>query len=587
MSLVNCCRLCLEDLITTSGDGRGHFCVPETTVDARPLQHLVEECFGILIADDEKVNKICESCYNDVQFVGRLRNRFLEADAAIKNFYCQLEFSLDVEYLDSPEALIDEDEQNSIIVEEAFPDVESVDCDEIQECYDDDLHEEVKAETLEMLVEESVDTVDEEELTTEIKPEVVEVPEIEAPAPSTTTKPRRRGWRKGCKSKIKKVKSFTCYICTTDFKTLDQLDDHIPLHVGTVEPVCSFCNEEVTTMRHLNMHLQRVHYRKGDRIPCEECKEAGVTREFSSTYHLQDHVKRVHQGIKEVLERKFVCSYCGKNFNRASNMRLHENIHTKAVLFKCKYCTTFVATSRSGLIRHERIHTAEKPFKCDVCDAQFTQSNGLHLHKKYRHTDERPFPCELCEGSVRFKSKYTLQKHLQSHETPGRIKQGIKSDVVEKPLTGPDLKCYFCPAVYRHERHLCKHILAKHPTETVPMIKCEMCVDMKKETYFITEEVKSIHIDNHFKNPPKKVIQKERHCQLCPAVFQTVEALTRHRASHIIHACKVCGKPYKTRAAMRLHYISVHYASRPYKCDQCDAAYGQFTQLTAHMKTHR
>ncbi|XP_055528896.1 zinc finger protein 883-like [Wyeomyia smithii] len=565
MSLLNCCRLCLVDLVQADEEDEPYYCVFGTTIDDRPLPDLVEEYFGIVITEDEKINKICESCYSDVHSVFRLKNRFLQADATIKSFYCKLEFELEAEYLESS-AEADDDEQNSIIVEDNFPDTD----------------EEIKVEPDDLFLDENVDDTPEEEVKIEIESNLVKDEQKQLPP-----KPRRKGWRKGCKSKVKKVKCFTCYICTTDFDTLDQLDEHIPTHVGLVSPVCTFCNKEVTTMRHLNMHLQRTHYRKGDRIPCEECKQDGITKEFSSTYHLQDHVKRVHEGIKEVPERKFVCSYCGKNFNRASNLRLHENIHTKAVLFKCKYCTTFVGTSRSGLIRHERIHTAEKPFKCDECDAQFTQSNGLTLHKKYRHTDERPYSCDLCQGEVSFKSKYTLRKHLRSHEAPGRIRDGMRKDTVEAPTSEPDIKCNFCPAVYHHERHLCKHILAKHPSETVPMIQCEMCAEVGKNTYFITEKVKNIHIGNHLKNPPRKVILKERRCRECPAVFETVEALTRHRQTHVIYACKECGKTYKRRAGLRLHCLSVHYASRPYKCDKCDAAYGQFTQLTAHMKSHR
>ncbi|XP_053683419.1 zinc finger protein ZFP2-like [Sabethes cyaneus] len=587
MNFVNCCRLCLMDLVTDNDDG-GTDCyrVSETTIDAQPLSVALEECFGISIADDEKVNKICETCYNDVHNVVKLRNRFLEADAAIKSFYCQLDYNLDVEYLEGTAETDDDDGRSSIIVEEAFP-YENEQSNVKHNSSDDD--EDIKDEPVDTIVEVNVDETAIEEIKYEMDPDVSVVEEDEklAEVLRNVPKARRKGWRKGCKSKEKKVKFFTCYICTTDFETLEQLDDHIPLHVGTVSPVCTFCSEEVTTMRHLNMHLQRVHYRKGNRIPCEECEKEGITKEFSSTYHLQEHVKRVHQGIKEVLERKFVCSYCGKNFNRASNLRLHENIHTKAVLFKCKYCTTFVGTSRSGLIRHERIHTAEKPFKCDECDAAFTQSNGLQLHKKFRHTDERPFACDLCQGDVRFKSKYTLQKHLRSHEIPGRIKQdGVKSESVGT-FVEPELKCSFCPGVYHQERHLCRHILLKHPNENFPMVQCEMCAEMGKETFFVTENEKTIHLRNHVKNPPRKIIRKERRCRTCSAVFFTIEALTRHRQTHVVHECKECGKTYKRRAGMRLHYLSVHHASRPYKCDKCDVSYGQFTQLTAHLKTHQ
>ncbi|XP_055528895.1 zinc finger protein 761-like [Wyeomyia smithii] len=555
MNLLNSCRLCLVDLLTADDNEEPYYCVFGTTIDDRPLPDLVEDYFGIVITEDEKVNKICESCYSDVHNVFRLKNRILQADATIKSFYRKLEFK------DEGSSADTDDEQNSIF-EDNFLEAD----------------EEINVEP-DLFVEMNINDIPVEEVRSEIKSNPITDKQNQPPP-----KFRRKRRRKGSKPNDKKC--FTCYICTTDFETLEQRDDHIATHIGLVSPVCTFCNEELSTMRYLNMHLQRTHYRTGDRIPCEECKQNGVTREFSSTLCLQNHVKKFHEGIIEVQERKFVCSFCGKKFSRASGLRLHENTHTRAVLFKCRYCTTFVGSSRGSLIRHERIHTAEKPYKCDECDARFTQSNGLTMHKKFRHTDERPFSCDLCVGKVSFKCKYTLRKHLQNHEASGRNKNRVAKTAVIAPAER-ELKCNFCPAVYSMEVHLCRHILAKHPTENVPMIQCEMCAEVGRKNYFITERVKNIHIGNHLKNSLQEGIRKERPCRDCPAVFETIGELKRHRESHIIHACKECDKTYKKSSSLRLHYRSVHLASLPYKCDKCDAAYGQFTQLTAHMKKHQ
>ncbi|XP_058826263.1 zinc finger protein 226-like [Topomyia yanbarensis] len=570
MTFVNCCRLCLEDV--PIDDGGTCFCVNETTVYNQLLRTLIEECFGILITDNETVTKVCKNCYGDVQYVYKLRVRIKDTDDAIKQYYSQLDTKQDIEYLELNDKETHDQQSDGKYdmnnKEEGFPKqgIESI-------MFQEDFSTEIKYE-IEAMEEDTGDGME----NISILPEMVNK-EV-AKSPPKTVKLRRKG-----KGKTKVKNSFTCYICSMDFDTLEELDDHLPSHVGFASLVCNFCQLELTTVRHLNMHLKVTHHTKGKRIPCDECKQIGVAREFSSTYKLQDHIKRVHQGIKEIPELKYVCTYCGKKFSRPFHLKLHENTHTKAIMFQCKYCSKFKTTSRSGLLRHERIHTAEKPFKCDLCDARFAQSNSLQLHKNGVHSNERPFACELCEGDVRFKSKYTLQSHLRIHEKSGKVLRGPRTDPIERPASEPHLKCKFCPAVYYKERFLCSHILDKHPTESVPMIPCELCSEVNKKIFFITQREKDLHLIYHTKIP--KTQKKERSCTECGAVYHTPGAMRRHRQSHVVHECKECGKTYKGRAGLRLHYMSVHYESRPYKCDHCEVSYSQFSQLTSHMKSHR
>lgn len=574
MSLPDCCRLCLKDLADQEQDGDEHFFLTETIVGERLLQHLIEECFEILFTETESVTKVCTSCCNEVQFVDKIRTRVRVADAAVKKYYSQLDVKPDVEFLEELTSLpgSSNDLKDTKVEIEDFSFEDSA-----PESPGDLLSEDEHFKKFKFVeIEDSLrqeNTIMKEELPDE------------NPEDDKVVKPKKHRRIGSTKVVRKKPVCFTCYICTTDFETLVELDNHLPSHVGTVSQTCSLCNEELTTVRHLNMHLQRTHYRKGKRIPCYQCEIDGVTREFSSNYKLQDHIKRVHEGIVEVPERKFVCTYCGKNFSRGTHLRQHENIHTKSVVFSCKHCSNFTATSRSALLRHERIHTAEKPFKCDLCDAQFNQSNGLSSHKVNVHNQDRPFFCELCGEDIRFKTKYTLRVHMRTHEKKesGKIQRGPKNGEVERP-PDPELKCNFCPAVYYKEIFLCKHILAKHPTESVPMIPCELCAEQNKKICFLTAKEKESHISYHTRVSRKT--QKERACKDCGKVFPSSTTLARHRQTHFSNDCKKCGKSYKGRAGLRLHYLSVHFESRPYKCDKCDAAYGQLQQLTAHIKNH-
>lgn len=54
----------------------------------------------------------------------------------------------------------------------------------------------------------------------------------------------------------------------------------------------------------------------------------------------------IHSGKKD-----FICDFCGKGFNRASNLTVHR-----------------------------RIHTGETPFKCQTCGKSFIQAHCLRKH---------------------------------------------------------------------------------------------------------------------------------------------------------------------------------------------------------------
>lgn len=573
MSFDDCCRLCLKNLTDVLLDNDGHIII----ANDHNLQRMIFECYQILVSDGEIISKVCTRCYDQIRVVDKIRKRVRRVDFEIKQYYASLVKQEDDLFEEVPnesqvhahDTTVLDQTENQQLDEKSYECVE--DNDAI--CDDNFIN---RYEFIEVEPHFNKDSPLSENNFAESQSESEDSDNQRIEKRRTTT-PKRIA---------RKVDS-KCYICETDFETEDALVNHISSHIGSTGQVCKLCSAPVSTVRFLNMHLRRFHYRKGKRIPCEECKKNNIVREFSSNFKLQAHIKMVHEGVVEIQEKNYICTYCGKSFSRGTHLRLHENIHTKAILYKCKKCP-FSATSRPGLYRHERIHTAEKPFKCDECDACFNQSNALHSHKFTRHTNERPFSCEICGEKKRFKTKYTLQTHMRVHQKTGgtqKVRRKVTAMETEITVCERELKCNFCPAVYSWEKFLCRHIVEKHPEENVPMLSCELCQESNKKVFFLTQSEKDRHIDKH--DRLNKMPTKERVCPDCGEVYHTSDSYHRHRQTHINHVCKDCGKSFATRKTLRLHVVTVHLKSRPYKCDKCDSSFGQLTSLTAHMKVHQ
>ncbi|XP_023253034.1 uncharacterized protein LOC111647637 [Seriola lalandi dorsalis] len=88
-------------------------------------------------------------------------------------------------------------------------------------------------------------------------------------------------------------------------------------------------------------------------------------------------------------ERLFVCSYCGKAFNRPKKVEIHQRVHTGEKPFSCSTCgKTF--SEAGNLRKHQRVHTGEKPYSCGMCGRGFAWIRNLKTHQQKSHPEIHP-----------------------------------------------------------------------------------------------------------------------------------------------------------------------------------------------------
>ncbi|XP_070593452.1 zinc finger protein 271-like isoform X2 [Erythrolamprus reginae] len=167
-------------------------------------------------------------------------------------------------------------------------------------------------------------------------------------------------------------KKYRCSHCEKSFRWRSQLLLHKRVHTGEKTYPCSDCG--ITFDRRSEL-LRHVRSHKGQsRYACSDCGKS-----FISSSVLLQH-RKVHVG--EDIAR---CLECGKGFRQRKDQ--------EEKVSKCPDCIQGPSLSSA----HERAQRQlkEKKFECSVCGKTFKNSSYLMFHQSM-HTNVRPRQCLVC-----------------------------------------------------------------------------------------------------------------------------------------------------------------------------------------------
>jgi len=272
--------------------------------------------------------------------------------------------------------------------------------------------------------------------------------------------------------------SLECPDCNRLFTRVASFRSHLTIHEEDDNLSCSRCGEEYPTDAALNAHVEAKHTLRAkldsgvtlsgplldslvagrlgsDSVGKSEPKRTSLhckqcTKTFSDTKLYREH-QAEHSKLKSSLELRkkmnrkisrdkfsFKCNFCGKKFQKASQVQRHERIHTGEKPFKCDQCDK-AFSQRNSLVSHELKHTGVRPYHCTFCSLKFAQRGNLRAHVKRVHdiaSNESNFKCTICPCT--FKKIGSLQCHISRYHTQNKRTEKQAEEVEKEKEKKPD-----------------------------------------------------------------------------------------------------------------------------------------------------
>ncbi|XP_055586026.1 zinc finger protein 595-like isoform X1 [Uranotaenia lowii] len=385
-----------------------------------------------------------------------------------------------------------------------------------------------------------------------------------------------------------------------------------------------------------------LHFRYSELIPYHNCDDVlklnenaninssgQICEKCGAHFHLEHDFKNhieICPNANRSITGKFQCSFCGKTFNRDSNLSIHlRAMHFGKRDFACVKCDKSFAARRKLEDHYATHHVGRPRFQCETCGKKFFNLSACRKHYKISHAkkyaqilassgvmalpinelysvngcvvldgengnDSKDLCCAICNRT--FTSIGRFEQHMVVHK---------------KQLIGT-FTCTKCDNIYDTKNDLEDHYVCDHLG--VIRYTCEFCGHgfSWREPYFrhrkeqhLTEykgmvgqsntlaiNYNKLNLGNDLDIILTNDTVCERSCVLCIKIFPTEMQLDLHMQSfHLTPEkfnCQRCSKKFITESHLELHLAEMHMGKPWFRCESCNDIFDSKKKYCWHYK---
>lgn len=143
---------------------------------------------------------------------------------------------------------------------------------------------------------------------------------------------------------IKKEPFFPCTLCKYKATQQGHLKNHVKAVHERIKDICEECNKEFADRSNLKKHIRVVHEKV--RYKCDKCN-----KDFKHQPALSSHMRSLHEGV--IKDKKHECDLCGEKYMSTQALKLHNESKHLGIKYTCEKCGKKFS-SRSTQVMHEK-----------------------------------------------------------------------------------------------------------------------------------------------------------------------------------------------------------------------------------------